>query len=227
MSNQNAWKAAKMWAYLLLWLQNKICGTRFDFRGVENIPQNQSIIVAGKHQSAWETYTLLLFFENPAYIFKRSLLRLPVFGWYALKLNTIPVDRAKGSMALTTMTNTVQKVLKEETRQILIYPEGTRKVSGAKPQYKYGVTHLYLKSNVPVLPVALNSGIFWGRETFLRYKGTIIVDFLKPINTGLKKEAFSKKLQSIIEDRTLFLNQEAAKEATHTKNPPPLVAQFK
>lgn len=221
-NKQNRWKIVKLWALTLLWLQYIIVGTRFDFRGIQNIPKDTNLLVAGKHQSAWETYTLILFFNDPAYILKRSLMRLPLFGWYAAKMETVPIDRGRGSVALTSITKNAKKLMEKSARQIIIYPEGTRKMAGAPAKYKYGITHLYNTMNTPVLPVALNSGLFWARETFMRYPGTILVEFMPPIKPGLKKEIFAKKLEKNIETKTL----EQMKETARSENPPPLSKQF-
>lgn len=221
-SKQNRWKVIKLWAITHLWLQYIIVGTRFSFKGMENIEHGASYLVAGKHQSAWETYTLLLFFDDPAYILKRSLMRLPLFGWYAQKMQTVAIDRGKGSVALNSIAKNAKKMMASSNRQIIIYPEGTRKIAGAPAKYKYGITHLYLTLNTPVLPVALNSGLFWARETFMRYPGTILVEFLKPIKPGLKKDVFAKKLEKAIETKTL----EQMKQTANSENPPPLAKQF-
>lgn len=222
LSKKNRWKIVKLWSISLLWLQYIIVGTNFDFRGVENIPAGANLLVAGKHQSAWETYTLVLFFDDPAYILKRSLMRLPLFGWYAANMQTVPIDRGRGSVALASITKNATAMMAKSPRQIIIYAEGTRKLAGAPAKYKYGITHLYNTMNTPVLPVALNSGLFWARESFLRYPGTILLEFMPPIKPGLKKEVFAKKLQKIIEAKTL----EQMKETAKTKNPPPLAKQF-
>ena len=222
LSKETRWKIIKLWAMTHLWLQYIIVGTRYDFKGMENIQKGTNYLVAGKHQSAWETYTLLLFFDDPAYILKRSLMRLPLFGWYAKKMQTVAIDRGKGSVALNSITKNAKKMMAASPRQIIIYPEGTRKQAGAPPKYKYGITHLYHTLETPVLPVALNSGLFWARETFMRYPGTILVEFLEPIKPGLKKDVFAKKLENMIETKTL----EQMKQTANSENPPPLAKQF-
>lgn len=222
LNKENRWKIVKLWAISLLWLHHIIVGMRFDFRGMQNIPKGTNLLVAGKHQSAWETYTLVLFFDDPAYIVKRSLMRLPLFGWYLAKMETVAIDRGKGSVALASITKNATAMMAKSPRQIILYPEGTRKLAGAPAKYKYGITHLYDTMDTPVLPVALNSGLFWARESFLRYPGTILLEFMPPIKPGLKKEAFAKKLENIIETKTL----EQMKETARTKNPPPLSKQF-
>lgn len=208
---QDRWKIAKMWAYSHLWLQAKICDNQFDFSGIDNIENNTNLLVAGKHQSAWETYTLILFFDDPAYVLKRSLMSLPLFGWYASKMEAVPIDRGRGSVALASMTENAKKMTSVQPRQIIIYPEGTRKIPGAKPTYKYGITHLYSEMNLPVVPFALDSGMFWSRQSFLRYPGVISLQFLKPIKPGLSKKQFSEKLENMVENASNKLMLETAK----------------
>lgn len=218
---EDAWKIARLWAYSHLWLQHKICGSRYAFRGLENIPDG-SILVAAKHQSAWETYTMVLFFADASFVLKRELMYIPLFGWYAAKMKVVPVNRGKRSRALAEMTRRAAANLAERPRQLIIYPEGTRKKPGDIPQYKYGIVHLYRGLNVPVLPIAVNSGLFWGRRSLRVYPGTIVMEFLPPIEPGLGKAAFAEKLQTVIEAASDRLIAEAAA----AKTPPPLAREI-
>ena len=218
---EDGWKIVKMWGYSHLWLQYQICGTRFDFRGLDNIPKG-NLLVAPKHQSSWETYTMLLFFDDPSYVLKRELMRIPLFGWYAIKMKVVAVDRGKRGLALASMSKNASEQMSQDERQIILYPEGTRTIPGVEARYKYGLTHLYSELDCPVLPAALNSGLYWGRQTYLRYPGTIILEFLEPIKPGLKKEVFSKKLGDVIETASDRLIQEAAT----SNNPPPLAIKL-
>lgn len=218
---REAWKIVRMWAYSLLWLQHAICGSRYDFRGVGDIPVG-SAVVACKHQSAWETYTLCLFLSDPSFILKRELSYVPVFGWYMRRMKVVPVDRGKRGKALASMTQEAIRLQREMPRQIIIYPEGTRMRAGAEPKYKYGVVHLYEKLEVPVIPVAVNSGLFWGRRSLLVHPGTITMSFLKPIAPGFSKEEFAQRLEKVIETETGKLIGEAA---TASK-PPPLALEI-
>lgn len=222
MPRMEAWKVVKCWAYSHLWLQNKICGTRYEFRGVENIRPNANQLVASKHQSAWETYTTILFFKDVSYILKRSLIFIPVFGWYAAKMRVVPIDRSRGKEALKSITANARRYMAETERQIIIYPEGTRKRPGAEPGYKYGITHLYRDLKVPVQPVALNSGLYWGRRSLLVHPGTITMEFLPMIEPGLSGEAFSAHLQEMIETASNRLIAESAA----SDRPPPLALEL-
>ena len=202
---------AKAWGRYNLFLLRVICGIDADFRGLEKIPPGP-LLVAAKHQSAWETFALLWLFADPTFIMKRELQWIPLFGWFALKGRMIPVDRGAGSAGLIEMTGRARKEL-AKGRQIVIFPEGTRRPAGAEPRYKYGITRLYLGANVPVLPIALNSGLFWRRRSMLRVPGTIVVQVLDPIPPGLDEEAFMARLQSDIETATARLIDEAGRSA--------------
>ncbi len=200
---------AKAWGRYNLFLLRMICGLDADFRGIEKIPPGP-LLVASKHQSAWETFALLWLFDDPTFIMKRELQWIPLFGWLALKGRMIPVDRGAGSAGLNAMTERARNEL-ARGRQIVIFPEGTRRAAGAEPRYKYGIVRLYLGANVPVLPIALNSGLFWRRRSILRPPGTIVVQVLDPIQPGLSEEEFMVRLQNDIETATADLIDEAGR----------------
>ena len=201
---------AKSWGRTSLWLVRVVAGTRVEYRGLEKIPPG-ALIVAVKHQSVWETFTLLTLFADPAYIFKRELGWIPIFGWYAVKSRMIPVDRKARGGAIAGMIERALEELKRG-RQILIFPEGTRTAPGAPPAYRSGVARLYAAAGVPCLPVALNSGLYWPRRKFLRHPGTIVLDVLDPIPPGLDREEFAARLQREIETATGRLVAEAQRE---------------
>jgi 1-acyl-sn-glycerol-3-phosphate acyltransferase len=203
-------KVAAFWARTSLWLLRVVCGITVEFRGREKITPG-ALLVASKHQSLWETFALMALFPDTAYILKRELQWIPLFGWYAWKGRMIPVDRGRGGMALAAMTEQVRAEL-QRGRQIVIFPEGTRRAPGAEPRYKYGIVHLYAGTGMACLPIALNSGLFWPRRSFLRYPGTIVVEILDPIAPGLDKDAFSQRLQHDIETATARLVDEGRRE---------------
>lgn len=198
---------AKTWGRSNLFLLRTICGIHADFRGLEKLPPG-GFIAAVKHQSAWDTFALLWMFRDPTFILKRELQWIPLFGWFTIKGRMIPVDRGGGSQALLAMNELARAEL-AKGRQIVIFPEGTRRAAGAEPRYKYGVALLYAAGDVPCVPIALNSGLFWPRRTFMRYPGTVIVEVLDPIMPGLPKDEFFAELQRIIEDGTARLIAEA------------------
>jgi 1-acyl-sn-glycerol-3-phosphate acyltransferase len=189
----------------------RIAGIGYEIRGIEKLPKGP-LIVAAKHQSAWETFALLPLFENPFFIMKRELQWIPIFGWLTIKGRMVPVDRGAGSQALAAMVERARIEL-AYSRQLIIFPEGTRRPPGAEPRYKYGVAHLYATEGVPCVPVALNSGLFWPRRSILRHPGTVIVEILDPIMPGLEKDEFFRRLQSELEAATSRLIDEGRRSS--------------
>ena len=187
-----------------------VCGIKVEYRGMEKIPPG-ALLVASKHQSLWETFALLWLFSDPAFILKRELQWIPFFGWFAWKARMIPVDRGRRAQALADMTERARVEL-ARGRQIVIFPEGTRRAPGAEPSYKYGIVHLYAETGIACLPIALNSGLFWPRRSFLRYPGTIVAEILDPIPPGLSKDAFAARLQEDVETATARLIAEGERE---------------
>jgi len=198
---------AKTWGRTNLFLLRAICGIEYEIRGRENIPPG-ALIAASKHQSAWETFALLHLFDSPTFIMKRELQWIPIFGWLTIKGRMVPVDRRKGSQALVAMADRARIEL-GRGRQLIIFPEGTRRPVDAEPHYKHGIAYLYVAEGVPVLPVALNSGLFWPRRTFLRHPGKVVVEILPPIPPGLEQDVFFRRLQNEIETATQRLVAEA------------------
>jgi 1-acyl-sn-glycerol-3-phosphate acyltransferase len=188
------------WANTSLFLMRVVCNIRIEFRGVEKIPTG-ALIVASKHQSFWETFALARFFEYPLFILKRELTMIPVFGWCLKKAGMISVERGGGPRSLLKTLKLAAAEVKRG-RQLVIFPEGTRTAPGAPPNYKAGVAQIYQESGVPCLPVALNSGLFWPRRTFMRYPGTLVVEFLDPLPPGLPRDEFMSRLRDQIEAAT-------------------------
>ena len=198
---------ARSWGRTNLALLRLVVGIEYEVRGRDKIPQGAAI-VAVKHQSAWETFALVPLFDNPVFILKRELQWIPIFGWLTIKGRMIPVDSGGGSQALIAMAERARIEL-ADGRQLLIFPEGTRRPAGAEPRYKFGVAHLYATEGVPCVPVALNSGLFWPRRSIRMRPGTVVVELLAPIQPGLSKNVFFKRLQHDIETATARLIAEA------------------
>jgi 1-acyl-sn-glycerol-3-phosphate acyltransferase len=194
---------AKSWGRSNLRLLRLVCGIDVAWIGLEKIPRGP-LIVAAKHQSSWETFALLTLFDDPTFIVKRELMWIPLFGWYIWKARMIPVDRGARTQALVAMTERARVQL-EGNRQLVIFPEGTRRAPGAEPAYKFGVAHLYAETGAPCLPVALNSGLVWPRRKFLRHPGTVRVEILDPIPPGLERAQFFERLKQDIEGATARL----------------------
>jgi 1-acyl-sn-glycerol-3-phosphate acyltransferase len=196
-------RALQDWAKTSVFLLRIFCGTRMEVRGRENIPSGPCL-VAGKHQSFWETFALLPLFDDPCIVLKKELTYIPLFGWFALKFRMIPVERSAGSMALRNMMARAKREI-AEGRQIIIMPEGTRRAPDAEPDYKPGAAALYGALEVPCVPFGLNAGLFWPRRKFLRLPGTIVVEFLPVIEAGLPRQEFQKRLETAIEGSTRSL----------------------
>jgi len=190
-----------------LWLLRVVCGITVEWRGREKLPPG-AYLVACKHQSVWETFALFALLPDPTYVLKRELMWLPLFGWLATKAGMIPVDRATRASALARMAAAARKEV-ARGRQIVIFPEGTRRTPGAEPRYLPGVAYLYANSGLACVPVALNSGLFWPRRSLRRYPGTVLVEVLDPIPPGLDRRAFMARLQGALEQATARLINEA------------------
>jgi len=198
-------------AHFELFLLRHIVGLKLEVRGHDKLPRT-ACLVASKHQSAWETFALIPLFRDPALLMKRELFWIPFHGWFSKKFEMIPVDRDKGPAALRAMLRETRKRV-VDGREIIIFPEGTRRPPGAPPDYKTGVVLLYEALGIPCVPVALNSGLFWPRRSLLRRPGTIVVEFLDPIPPGLPKSEFLSRLIESIETASNRLLAEAkAKE---------------
>jgi 1-acyl-sn-glycerol-3-phosphate acyltransferase len=212
-----AWYVPKFWAKSSLWLQEKITGTKSEITGLENLPAG-SYILAPKHQSFWDTIAFLPHIPDALYILKRELTWIPFFGWYIMKMRMIPVDRGSRSKALKAVIAATRAELARNSRQLIIYPEGTRRAPGDEPAYKWGIVELYAQLDIPVVPVAHVAGLYWPRRKFLRYPGTIKARFLPPIPPGLEKQEFMRRLVAETEaacDQFLI-------EAARSENPPPM-----
>jgi len=206
------WPIGRFWVATSLWLHHVIVGIDDEITGLRNIPSG-GFIVASKHQSAWETLRLTQLFPRPSFILKRQLLWIPLFGWYMWKARMIPVDRSKGSAAIPEMLEHAKRAI-TEGRQIIIFPEGTRRPPLAPPQYRQGAARLYEALGVPCLPIALNSGLYWGRRALQHRRGTIRVRILPPIPPGLPAEEFAERLKDAIEHATDELMVEAGADRT-------------
>ena len=209
-----AWFVPKFWARSSLKLQEWIAGTQSRIEGVENLPQGP-FILAPKHQSFWDTISFFPYLKDPVYILKRELMWIPLFGWYVGKMRMIPIHRGSRSKALKEALK-IARMRMADNRQLIIYPEGTRRAPGAEPAYKWGIVEIYAALGVPVVPVAHVAGLYWPRRRFLRYPGTLRARFLPPIEPGLGKEEFMARLIGETEAACDELLVEAARSA----NPP-------
>jgi 1-acyl-sn-glycerol-3-phosphate acyltransferase len=203
-----AMAGARAHARACLWLLKVIVGTKVEVRGHHNLPPG-AFLVAAKHQSAWDTFALIPIFRDPALVMKAELRWIPFYGWFSMKFGHILIQRGRAAVALKAMIRDA-RARAAEGREILIFPEGTRSLPGSPPDYKPGVVALYEGLELPCVPVALNSGVFWPRRRLIRYPGTIIVEILEPLPAGLPRTTFKRELEQRIEQASTRLIAEAA-----------------
>ncbi len=206
----------KAHAIVTLWLLKVIVGARMEVRGRDKLPK-PPYLVASKHQSAWDTFALIPIFSDPALVMKAELRHIPFYGWFSRKFQHIFVERSRGPAALRKLERDA-RARAEAGREVLIFPEGTRRPPGAEPDYKPGAMALYEALGLTCVPMALNSGLYWPRRELMRYPGTIIVEILDPIPAGLSRSDFRSELQARIEGASNRLIVEAA----NSENPPPI-----
>lgn len=199
--------AIRFWTRGLFWQQRHILALDFEFRGVENLPEGP-FIVASAHQSAWDTVCFYAVLHDPAFVLKKELYRVPMFGPYARKLGMIAIDRSAGASEARRMIRSVSDQL-DAGRPVVIFPGGTRSAPDEIVPLKSGIAALYRRCGVPVVPVSLNSGQFWGRRSFVKKPGKILAEFHPPIAPGLDAAAFDDVLSARIHDGNKALLDEA------------------
>ena len=193
-------KPVNIWVKGIFKLLQIICNITYEIRGKENIP-SYAVLVASKHQSAFETFALFYHINNSIFIHKRQLFFIPIFGQYLKKINMISIDRSEGTIAMRKMLKQTKEKI-QEGKSIIIFPEGTRKKPGENPDYKTGIAGIYKNLETEVLPVAVNSGHYWPKHILIKKPGKIIIKFLKLIPSQLEKSEFLQKIESAIEEET-------------------------
>jgi 1-acyl-sn-glycerol-3-phosphate acyltransferase len=200
---------AMRWERGIQFLLRSLVGLTYETRGLENRIGAEAIY-AIKHQSAWDTVTTHLLLDDPAIVLKKELTLIPIFGWCLRHAGMIAIDRGHGTRALRSMIEGGKAAIARSS-PVVVFPEGTRTPPGARRPYHPGVAALYKQLDLPVVPVALNSGLFWGRRRFVKKPGLIVVEFLQPIEPGLERKAFMAALKERIETATDRLIAEAGR----------------
>ncbi|MEM1390200.1 MAG: lysophospholipid acyltransferase family protein [Pseudomonadota bacterium] len=208
----------RIYARLVLFGARWICGIKVEFRGLEHIPAGP-ILLAGKHQAMLDVFVPFLIVKDPLIVMKRELLWYPALGWYALKSRQLWIDRSGGAKTMRRMLKVAhQQVRQGDGRQMLIYPEGTRTAPGAPPQYKpAGVRGFYKALNVPLVPLATNSGLCWPARGLIRKPGTIVYEALPPIEPGLDSKAMMTRLQKELEAGSERLLDDACEQTVSSQ----------
>jgi len=196
----------RLWVRWVLGALKLLCGITVEVRGREHMPKGAALIAA-KHQGMLDTIAPFLFLDDPCVVLKKELMRIPIYGWYAAKMGMIPVDRQAGSKAVRDLLHAARDKL-AEGRQIIIFPEGTRKLPGEAPDYKPGIAGLYRDLSLDCAPMATNSGLYWPAHGLNKYPGPAVFEFLPPIPAGLKRGAFMQELQTRIETASASLAAE-------------------
>ncbi len=200
-----------LWSRAVLALLAGITGLGHRVRGREHIPDG-AVIFASKHQSAWDTFAFPAVLRSSSLAIKKELFLIPFYGWYARHAGMIGIDRGGGARALRSLVRGARATLGQE-RSVIIFPEGTRVAPGQHRRYQPGIAALYKELDRPVVPVAVNSGLFWGRRTLVKHPGTITLEFLAPIAPGLARDEFMAELERRIETATARLEAEAQGES--------------
>lgn len=208
MPHRYAMGVIRTWARMVLFGLHRIAGVRVEFRGLEHRPPGHAL-VAGKHQGMLDVVVPFALLDDPCIVMKKELRPLPFFGWFAWKTKMIAVDRSAHAKALKDMVRQA-RARRDEGRQIVIFPEGTRKTPGDAPDYKPGIAALYRDLDCPCWPLATNSGVHWPAHGFRRYPGVVVFEFLPPIPPGLKRAEFMAELENRLETAsTALLNDPA------------------
>lgn len=194
-------------------LLKAICGLSLEVRGLQYVPDGPAL-VASKHQSTAEILALQMILTDPAMITKQQNLHLPVVGWVLLKLGHLPIDRSHSLRSLVLLLG-LAKERAQAGRQVVIFPEGTRRAPASPPKYLTGVSLLYKKLDLPCTPVALNAGLFWRRRSFIRKPGVIVIEFLPAIPPGLQSREFMATLIKDIESAATRLSCSRASILEH------------
>ena len=206
------WRASmwfgRLWSRTMLALLRAIVGLDGEVRGREHLPPGPCL-VAMKHQSAWDTLMLPVLFGDPAVVIKRELQLVPLYGWYATRAGSIFVDRKGGAAAMRRMLKAARRAV-AAGRKIVIFPQGSRTAPGERSPYQPGVAGLYQALDLPLVPAAVNSGLYWGRRAFLKRHGRIVVEFLPAIPPGLPRRRLMAELEARIEAAADRLAAEAA-----------------
>lgn len=190
--------AIRFYLRSLAFLERWVIGLHYEVRGREHLPATGCYLVGAKHHSMWETMKLHALFRDPSIVLKHELLHIPIWGWYVRRANLIPVKRGKRGAAIASLVRGARS-MRDQGREIVIFPQGTRVGVGEYRPYKVGIGILYEALKVPIVPMALNSGMFWGKHSFIKRPGTITIEFLPPIAPGLSKETALFELEARLE----------------------------
>jgi 1-acyl-sn-glycerol-3-phosphate acyltransferase len=188
----------KILANYIILILRVFLNTKVVFHGLENLKKTEKFFVASAHQSMFETFVLQKPLHFPIFILKKELFKIPLFGWYLKKIGSIGIIRETTTKDNLNFFDKIKKAMEKNKRPILIFPQGTRVKFGEKIPFKKGVGRIYESLKLPCVPVALNSGKIWPKNSFMKYKGNIHISFLNPIMPGKDKSEFLKEIEDKI-----------------------------
>lgn len=203
-------------------MERLILNLKYEVRGLEHLPKTGTYIVAAKHQSAYETLKLHRLFGDPTIVLKRELMKIPIFGIFLKKLDVIAIDRGNKEESITNIIEGAKR-MSAQGRPIIIFPQGTRvnvKTTAKEKPYKGGIVKMYTHANLPIIPLALNSGLFWGRNSFLKKPGTVVFEFLSPIEPGLPDKKVMRAIEDRLEENSIRLMGEAKERYPYLESVP-------
>lgn len=209
-------KACSVACKAFFWWLDFFSGLKVEVRGKENIPKDENVIFACKHQSAMETFYFPAYIPNTVFVLKKELLQIPFFGWTHMLLGSIGIDRSSGAKALRQTVKGCKKALAKGDN-FIIFPEGTRTKPREKRRYQPGIGMLQSQTKALVVPVVVNFGLFWKRKSFERKKGTAIMEFLPPMPKDLSSREFNQKIQDVMEEKAESLIKEGLEKNPHIK----------
>ena len=198
MPNKVAIYCGKFLAHYIIFLLGFILGSKVIFHGLENLKKVDNFFVASAHQSMFETFALQIPLDGPIFILKKELLNIPLFGWYLRKINSIAIIRETTTKENLNFFDKIKKKLEDNKRPLLIFPQGTRVKVDEQPPFKKGVGRIYKALNLPCIPVALNTGKVWPKNSFMKYSGDIHISFLEPIMPDKDNDEFTKEIENKI-----------------------------
>jgi len=172
--------------------------TKIVIKGKENIIKDQKFFIAASHQSIFETFFLQTIFDSPVFIIKKELLMIPIFGWYLKKIGSISINRNKISRENLSFFDDISKQVNSSDRPLIIFPQGTRLVPEDRTPFKKGSGRIYAELKISCQPIAINSGNIWPKKGSKKINKILTISILKPIEPGLEKEIFLKKLENVI-----------------------------
>lgn len=219
-SRDTVLKFTKAYLNSVTFLEKHILKLTYEIRGAEHLPTEGTYLVAAKHQSAYETLKLHALFGDPTIVLKEELMRIPIFGAFLKKLDVIAINRSNKEASINAIIDGAKR-MKEQGRPIIIFPQGTRvpinATSKDKP-YKGGIVKMYTTTDLPIIPMALNSGLFWGKNSFIKKPGKVIFEFLSPIEPGLPDKKVMQAIEDRLESKSLALMIEAKENYPYLEN---------